>query len=188
MTAHNRLARVAVVGTSCSGKSTLARLLATELNVPHIELDSKYWGPNWTPVDSLEFRRRVDELTLQPRWICDGNYRVVRDLVWQRADTIVWLNYSFPLVFGRALRRTLRRCMSKSPLFSGNRESLRQSFFSRDSILLWVLRTHWTHRRDYPEQFADGRHAHLEVVELRRPADAKRLVMDARRAVATIEP
>src|SRR5688572_31237686 len=115
------LARVAIVGTSCAGKSTLAHSLATELDVPHIELDATYWGPNWTPVAAEQFRHRIDQLTAQPRWVCDGNYSVVRDLIWPRASAVVWLNYSFSLVFSRALRRTLTRCIRQAPLYSGNR-------------------------------------------------------------------
>ena len=160
----NQLARVAVVGTSCAGKSTLARALADQLDSTHIELDANYWGPNWTPIDAEIFRRRIDELTSRPSWVCDGNYSMVRDLVWQRATAIVWLNYSLPMVFSRALQRTLKRCMRRSPLFAGNRETFRQSFLSRDSILLWVLQTHRSHQREYPKRFAEAAHAHLHVV------------------------
>lgn len=179
--ALGRLMRVAVVGTSCAGKSTLARALAAEIDVPHFELDASYWGPDWTPVDPEEFRRRVDDLTSQPCWVCDGNYSMVREFVWTRADTIVWLNYSFPLVFARALRRTIKRCISKTPLFSGNQESFRMSFLSRDSILLWVLRTHWVRRREYAMNFTEPQHSHLQVVQLRSRGDARRFLAEARR-------
>jgi adenylate kinase family enzyme len=184
MLTPTQLARVAVIGTSGAGKSTLARTLATRLDAPHIEFDAQYWGPNWTPIDAAEFRQKVDRLTSQPRWVCDGNYSIVRDLVWPRASAIVWLNYSFTRVFSRVLRRTLRRCAGRSPLFSGNRESFRQSFLSRDSILLWVLRTHWQHQSNYPRQFADAAHSHLHIVELRSEADSKRLMSEVQRAVA----
>jgi adenylate kinase family enzyme len=184
MMAPSRMTRVAVVGTSCAGKSTLARALAAQLEVPYIELDAYYWGPNWTPIDAFEFRQRVEELTSQACWVCDGNYSMVRDLVWQRAETLVWLNYSFPLVFGRALRRTLKRCITKSPLFAGNRESFRLSFLSRESILLWVLRTHRAHQGEYPKQFAEARHAHLQIIELRSESDAKGLMARLRKAVS----
>jgi adenylate kinase family enzyme len=184
--ALHRLTRVAIVGTSCSGKSTLARTLAAALKVPHIELDASYWGPNWRPVDAQEFRRRVDYLTSQPRWVCDGNYSGVRDLVWQRAESVVWLNYSLPLVMTRALRRTLKRCISGSRLFSGNRESFRLSFLSRDSILLWVIRTHRARQVEFPKLFTDNRHAHLYVVELRGRSDARCFLAAVRAAVTQV--
>lgn len=176
--------RVAVVGTSCSGKSTFAAKLAHLLGIPHIELDANYWGPNWTPIDADQFRQRIDDLTSQPRWVCDGNYSVVRDIVWGRATSVVWLNYSLPVVFSRALRRTLKRCMYKVPLYAENRESFRQSFLSRDSILLWVLRTHRGHQREYPRRFAEGAYSHLQVVELWAESDAKRFLTTAHKMSA----
>jgi hypothetical protein len=136
-------------------------------------------------MDGALFRQRIDEQTSQARWVCDGNYSLVRDLVWPRADTIVWLNYSFPLVFGRALRRTIARCITRSTIFSGNRESFRMSFLSRDSILLWVLRTHHAHRREYPKRFAEAEHSHLQIIELRRHSDAQRLLTTIRNAAVS---
>src|SRR4051794_28329124 len=125
MIALDQLSRVAVIGTSCSGKTTFARSLAAKLAVPHIELDALHWGPNWTPRDPDVFRASVDVATSQSHWVCDGNYRVVRDLVWSRATAIVWLNYSFPTVFRRAITRTAVRCVRRTPLYAGNQESLR---------------------------------------------------------------
>jgi adenylate kinase family enzyme len=102
-----RFHRVVVVGTSCAGKTTFARHLATALNAPHVELDSLYWGPNWTPVPLEQSRAATDAATAGPRWVCDGNYAMVRDITWRRATALVWLNFSFPVVFTRALRRTI---------------------------------------------------------------------------------
>ncbi len=96
------LARVVVVGSSCAGKTTLARSLARRSRVPHTELDSLYWGPGWTPVPPEEFRSRVRDVAAEPSWIVDGNYSVVRDIVWSRATALIWLGLSFPLVFSRA--------------------------------------------------------------------------------------
>lgn len=162
----DQLSRVANVGTSCSGKTTLATGLAKELGVPRIELDALHWAPDWTPRPSDEFREWVDRATSEPRWVCDGNYSVVRDLVWQRATALVWLNYSFPLVLRRALGRTLSRCFKRTRLYADNRESFCKAFFSSDSILLWVCQTHWQHRRRLPLALGDPQHAHLKVVQL----------------------
>lgn len=115
MITREQLSRVAIVGTSCAGKSTLASVLAEQLAVPHIELDAHHWGLNWTPRPLELFRDSLDQATAEPRWVCAGNYRMVRDLVWQRATTIVWLDYSFPLVFRRALGRTISYAFAERP-------------------------------------------------------------------------
>jgi adenylate kinase family enzyme len=128
--------RVIEVGTSCSGKSTFARRLSTVLQCPSVELDLLYWGPNWQPKSEQEFRQLVVHAVEADRWVVEGNYRVVREILWPRATTIIWLNYGFLTIFWRAFRRTLRRTVSREALWHGNRESFTRSFLSRESILV----------------------------------------------------
>jgi len=165
--------RVAVIGPSCSGKTVFSQRLAGRLGCPHIELDGLFWGPEWTPRGSDEFRRQVARATSQQSWICDGNYRGVRDLVWSRATAVIWLNYSFPVVLGRALRRAIRRIQTGEELYGGNRESFVRTFLSRDSILLWVVTSFGGHRRDYHDVFRRGEYSHLRLMELKTPRQAE---------------
>jgi adenylate kinase family enzyme len=171
------LARVAIVGSSCAGKTTLARSLSLTLGVPHTELDVLYWGPNWTPRPAEEFRHRVQTAVAARAWVVDGNYSQVRDLVWGHATTLVWLDYPFSLVFPRAVSRTFRRIVSREQLFAGNRESLR-GIIDPDWIPWWVLRTFRRRRREYPRLFRRPEFAHLHVLELRRPREAETLLQE----------
>src|SRR5262245_13696918 len=93
--------RIVIVGTTGSGKSTLARHLADRLNLSHIELDALYWGPNWIPCPEDDFRARVKDASAEERWVVDGNYNAVRNLVWPSADTVIWLDYSLSLILWR---------------------------------------------------------------------------------------
>lgn len=169
--------RVVVIGTSCSGKTTLARALANRWNVPHIELDALHWQPNWTPRPLTEFRALTETAIAAERWVLDGNYSKVRDLVWGRATTVIWLNYPFHVVFGRALSRTIKRVLFREELYSGNRETFRLAFLSRESILWWVITTYHRRRREYPTLFKQPAYAHLKVIELQTPAEVKRLIL-----------
>jgi adenylate kinase family enzyme len=165
--------RIVIVGASCSGKSTLARRLAGDLGRPHIELDALHWGPGWTPRPLPEFRARVAAAVEAEFWVADGNYSVVRDLVWPRATAIVWLNLPFPLVLARALARTCRRIVSREPVCGDNRETLRQTFFDRNSILLWVIKTHHKTRRRYRRELTDEALPGMAIFELRSRAEAE---------------
>ena len=164
----SELQRVAVVGTSCTGKTTFARNLSTILRVPHIELDALYWQPGWVERPVSEFQTLVEWETSAERWVADGNYSSVRDIVWGRATDVIWLNYSFSLVFSRATLRTVCRVLTREELFSGNRESLRQSFLSRDSILLWVLKTFRRNRVRYAALQNSSDWGRLHFREFRR--------------------
>ena len=101
--------RVIVVGTSGSGKSTFASALATAAACPYIELDRLYWGPGWTAVPPAQFEHAVLAATTGDRWVADGNYSAVRDVLWSRATHVVWLNFGRWTVFSRVLRRTIGR-------------------------------------------------------------------------------
>jgi adenylate kinase family enzyme len=164
--------RIVVVGTSGSGKTTLARELAAIIDAPHIELDALHWGPNWQPAPLEAFRGAVEAALAGERWVVEGNYAKVRDIVWRRADTVIWLNYSLATVFRRLLRRTVTRAVRKEPLWHGNRESLRQAFFSRESILLWALQTHYPNRGKYSALFACQEFAHLKRITFNNAKDA----------------
>ena len=176
---RKRLERVAVIGTSCAGKTTLARSLSRALGSPHIELDALHWGPNWTPQPLEVFAADVESAVAGPRWVIDGNYSKVRERVWRSATTLVWLNYPFTLVFSRALSRTLRRIVTQEPLFAGNRESL--SLFDPEWIPWWVLRTYGSRRRSYPVLFRRPEFAHLQVLEFKQPREAQGFVEAASR-------
>ncbi len=168
-----QLQRVVVIGTSCSGKTTFAKSLAQKLNVLHIELDAIHWKENWTPAPTEEFRASARVATAPETWVLDGNYSAVRDIVWARATTLIWLDYPFPVVAGRALGRTLRRAVSQEPLWAGNTETLRRALLSKDSILWWVLKTYRKRRRDYPLRFREPQNRHLEVTVISSPAQAE---------------
>lgn len=170
------LSRTVIIGTSCAGKSTLAKKLSQTLDAPHIELDALHWLPDWVERPDEELHALAEQALRTDRWIVDGNYRQLRSLVWPRAMAIVWLNYSFATVFSRAVRRTLRRSLRREPIYSGNRESLRRALFSRDSILLWVLTSHGRLRREYRAIFDAAAPGTQTRIELRRPHEAEALV------------
>ncbi|HZP57183.1 MAG TPA: adenylate kinase [Dehalococcoidia bacterium] len=169
--------RIAVVGTTGSGKTTLAAALAQGIGAPHIELDALFWGPGWQPVEPEHFRRAVAAATGGERWVTCGNYRtLVAEFVWRRADTLVWLDYPLPLVIARLFRRSVTRAAAGVELWQGNRESWRGQFLSRDSLFVWALKTHGKHRREYPEMLARPEYAHLRVHRVRSPRAAAALV------------
>ena len=166
--------RLIVIGTSGAGKTTLARELASLLGSPFVELDALHWDPNWTPAPPETFRARVAAATAGERWVVDGGYSAVRDLLWPRADTLIWLDYPIRVNLWRLLRRTCRRIATRAELWNSNRESFRLDFLSRDSLFVWVLKTHRRRRREYARLLARPEYAALTVVRLRSPRATER--------------
>jgi adenylate kinase family enzyme len=167
--------RVALMGISGGGKTTLGKQLALQLGVPFVELDSHQHGPDWRQSTPEELRTSVTEaLDAAPDgWVVDGNYYTpLGGTVLDRADTLVHLDPSLPLAFGRVLWRTTWRSARRQELWNGNRESFRNAFFSHYSMPLWVLKQHADTRRRIAEIAAQ--HPRLPVVRIatRREADA----------------
>ncbi|PMB53814.1 adenylate kinase [Fischerella thermalis CCMEE 5201] len=160
--------RICVVGTTGSGKTTLARQIQQRLNIPHIELDYLHWEPNWTEIADDIFQQRVSQALSGNSWVVDGNYSKVREIIWRKADTIVWLDYAFILTMSRLLKRTFWRIVTQQPVCNGNRETWKTTF-SRNSILLWGLNTYHKKQKEYPILFSQPEYAHLQVVHLRSP-------------------
>ncbi len=170
------LSRVVVVGTSGAGKTSLARALASRMDVPHVEFDAYRHGPNWTETPDDILRRNLVDALAGDTWVADGNYSVARDVVWPRATAIVWLDYPFPLVFWRLFWRTIGRFVKRVELWNGNREKLWWHFFTKDSLFLWVFKTHWSRRGRLLAAFEQPEYRHIAVFRIRSPSAARSLL------------
>jgi len=162
-----------VKGTSGSGKTTFAAELARRLDVSYVELDALHHGPNWSEPRDEEFQARVREAMAGAPggWVIDGNYdSKLGGLVLDAADTIVWLDLPLWFKLRRLWARTTHRIRRRVDLWSGNRESWRTAFWGRESLFGWTVRTHFQHRREWPERFAGD----PRFVRLRSAGDARR--------------
>jgi hypothetical protein len=168
--------RVLVVGTSGAGKSRLAARLARALGGPHIELDEFQHGPGWSQRSVEELREQTAAaIAGRDVWVADGNYSAVRDLLWPGATTLVWLDYARPVVMARVVRRSLVRVVTRRELWNGNRSDWRR-WGDPDHPIRWAWRTHAINRATYEGLVTLPEWSHLDVVRLRRPAEAKALL------------
>jgi adenylate kinase family enzyme len=160
--------RVSIVGNSGSGKSTIGRALAAKLGVPYVELDAIFHQPNWVELPVDEFRARVSEAAAGDGWVIDGNYNAVRLLVWERADTVVWLDYERSVVMRQVVTRTFRRAVRREELWNGNREPFRNFFRWKpeESIIRWSWTQHAKYVNRYASAMDDPEWSHLEFVRL----------------------
>ncbi|HSF86889.1 MAG TPA: adenylate kinase [Acidimicrobiia bacterium] len=160
--------RIVVIGTSGSGKSTLAHRLAVAIDAPVSQLDALFHQPDWTPLPVERMRGRVAEIAAGERWVVDGNYAMVRDIVWEAADVIVWLDLPKWLAMSRITRRTLSRGITKRGLWNGNTEDWRNAFRwgPTENMIRWTWTTHADRHWRYGSMQA-GEWAHKRWVRLR---------------------
>ncbi|MGJ3237848.1 MAG: AAA family ATPase [Anaerolineae bacterium] len=165
------LQRIVIVGTSGSGKSTLARDLATCLRLSHIELDALHWDADWQAPPHEAFIERVQGAmdNAPVGWTMDGNYSMSQAITWPRADTLIWLDYPRHIVMWRITLRTIRRVFTRQELWNGNRESFRNAFASKDSMILWAYNTYQRNRQRYSAVFTSDHHPHLTMIRFTHP-------------------
>ncbi|WP_433444694.1 hypothetical protein [Nonomuraea sp. CA-141351] len=162
--------RILVVGVTGAGKSTLARTLSRRLDLPYHEMDAVYFtGPDWAVNEKLT--EDVSRVTAEPLWIVDSlGYPEVRDLLWGRADTVIWLDYAKRVIMPRILRRSLRRTVTREVLFGGNRETW-ADWLSKEHPAWWAWSQHATRRREIDRRTRDPRFAPLSTLRFGHPDD-----------------
>jgi adenylate kinase family enzyme len=163
--------RILVAGVSGAGKSTLARRISERTGIPYTEIDALRHGPGWVPRETFE--RDVEIFTRADRWITEWQYRELRPLLAERADTLVWLDLATVLTMTRVIRRTIQRRVRREQLWNGNFEGPLLRFFTeRDHIIRWAWRTRNSWRGHVAE--AAAAHPELRIVRLRSRSDVTR--------------
>jgi shikimate kinase len=160
--------KIAVIASaSANGKTTVGRALAERLDVQFVELDALVHGPGWTETPDDGLRAAVEPVVASDGWVIDGTYQSkLGDLVLRSADVVVWLDLPIRVWLPRLLRRSLRRVRGRETLWNGNRETLRDVVWGRESLLVWGLRSHFRRRRAWPAELAA-----YPVVRLRTQRD-----------------
>lgn len=166
--------RVIIIGTTGSGKTTLAKKLAKKLNCPHIQIDALFWKPNWQEASDEELFSKLKAATSGDSWVVDGNYIRTRQLTWTKADTIIWINLPFYLTFYQNFTRSFRRALTGEELWegTGNRESF-QKMFSSDSILIWLFKTYWSQKKRNEQLMNDPELNHVSFYRLKSRSEIK---------------
>ena len=143
------------------------------MGVAHVELDALYFGPGFSTVPLDVLRERTSHALVGDRWVTDGNKSSVRDLVWPRADTIVWLDYPLLVSLWRLAGRGRKRSTSLRAEAGGQGSTaLPKQFVAGARGVTTALRSHRGQRRTYPIMFAAPENRHLAVVRLRSPRAA----------------
>jgi adenylate kinase family enzyme len=165
--------RILVAGISGAGKTTMARALAARLGLPFHEMDAlKFVGPGWAT--DPDFPQRVAAIASGPGWVVDSfGYPEVRDLLWTRADAVVWLDYPRSVIMPRVLRRSLARTLRRERIFGGNVETV-SGWFRSDHPVWWAWSQHAARRAEIERRADDPGFAPLQVIRFRSPRAADR--------------
>ncbi|NHK30869.1 MAG: hypothetical protein FK730_05920 [Asgard group archaeon] len=113
--------RIAIIGNSGSGKSSLAVVLAEELSIPVYHLDMILWKPNWIRTPEDEFTIKHNAIVDQDAWILDGvGYKSTFDYRFEKAETIIFLDISPKICYQNAKKRMQEDIHKPNPYVTEN--------------------------------------------------------------------
>jgi len=167
--------RIVVIGCPGNGKTTLARQLAAGLGIRHVELDGLFHVADWASATADEFRHDLAvALDDAPGgWVTCGNYLTMSgELHIARADTLVWLDLPRRVVTWRTAKRTLRRSLTREPLFGNGLTEPVGNFTRWDpdkNIVRWAWIHHPIYREDFFGRIESPAWEHLDIRRLTTP-------------------
>src|SRR5918999_3384896 len=163
--------RIALIGTSGAGKTTLGRELARRLHTVFVEVDAIQHQAHWTKATVEELRAGIEaRIGGRDSWVIDDTCRrELGDFISGRVDIILWLDLPLLLKLRRLCRRSWRRVRTREVLWNGNVETWRDVFVGKDSVLVHATLAHFRQRRMVPAR----PDAH-KIVRLRTPSEVDR--------------
>lgn len=120
-------------------------------------------------------QEHVAKFVKNERWVIEGRYFSVCPLVWEHADTVIWLDYPLPLILSRLIKRTTIRVLTGEELWAGNKETLQRTF-SRNSIIRWCIKTYHQRRTTFETLLYDPVFRHLEIHHFQSPEETEAFV------------
>jgi adenylate kinase family enzyme len=107
--------KIAIIGISGSGKSTLSRKIAKLTNLSLFHMDELFWRGNWEAVPEKMYLQKHREIIERDDWIIEGYVDSAMSERLQRADQIIYFDYSGFLCAWRLVKRWLKHRKESRP-------------------------------------------------------------------------
>lgn len=143
--------KILVIGTSGSGKSTVAKQLSELLNVQFFPSDNFYWEAGWKISSSEKVLKQVNGVISQKEWVLDGNFESERELVWKQADCIVWLDYPFVVILKQVAIRNFKWLLFHQTTWLGNKMTFQRAI----SGIRHAIKSYSMKKKNYPSWLAE---------------------------------
>lgn len=171
-----RAHRILLYGVTGSGKSTAALRLGQVLGLPaHLVDEEIGWLPGWSNRPDDDMRELAAKIAVEPCWVLDSAYGTFRDIMLDRTQVVVALDYPRWLSLFRLIRRTLHRVVTREAVCNGNVETVRH-LLSRDSIVAWHFRS-FARKRDAMRTW-QGSPMGVPVLRLSHPRELEVLIAE----------
>lgn len=162
--------KIVVVGVSASGKSSFARELGAKTNLPIIFVDSIMWKPGWNYIGDEETAKQLDKESAGSEWIIEGYItKNARAFIFERADTIIYLDYSSIVSSWRYIKRWWKHRKNPRPELEGSPEKFSFKFLK----LVWTKGETWS-----LDKFLAQIPNQDKIIKIHSPREADALLRD----------
>ena len=132
------ITKIAIIGNGGGGKSTLAKKMASSLNLPLTHVDSIQFLPGMNFRDSAETSEQLREIASKEKWIIDGFGSLeVMEERFQKADKIIFIDFPLWRHYWWCTKRQIKSVYK-------TREELPEGCFEGTlKQTLWLYKTLW---------------------------------------------
>lgn len=121
--------RICIIGGSGTGKTTLANKLSEIYGLPAIHIDGINYLSDWKARNKEERDKIILSLLENEKWIIDGIYKTTLKPRLEKADLIVWLDYSTFAQMKGILKRFFTIKGKERTDIPGCKEKMSREFF-----------------------------------------------------------
>ena len=122
--------RIAIVGAPGTGKTTLANNLSEILKIEATHIDGIHHLENWQQRDKTERDEMILNIVNREKWIIDGTYKSTLKPRFEKADLIIWLDFSSLAQLKGIMQRYLKNKDKEKPEIPGCKEKMDKEFFT----------------------------------------------------------
>ena len=121
--------RICIIGGSGTGKTTLANNLGKKLNLPIYHIDGINYLQNWKMRNKNERDKIILQKTEEEKWIIDGTYHSTLKERLEKADCVIYLDYSTIAQIKGVLERFIKNGGKEKKEIPGCNEKMDWKFF-----------------------------------------------------------
>lgn len=117
--------KILIIWISWTGKTRISKKLSEILNIPVTHYDVFVWWENWQEVDEKIVEKKLIEAVYRDKWIIEWFIHPAWKIRLEKADTIIYLDYSgFQAMLGWLQRQWKYRWVTRPEMASGCTEKL----------------------------------------------------------------
>lgn len=121
--------KIAIIGAPGTGKTTLANKLSEIFHIKATHIDGLHHLENWQIRDKSERDKMILDVVEKEEWIIDGTYKSTLKARLEKADLIIWLDFSTINQLKGIVGRYLKNKGIEKPEIPGCKEKMDKEFF-----------------------------------------------------------